>query len=156
MSLRIIGYLCLTTISGSILFAAAILAWWAADRALPVKVHYSWLLETSVRPGSYLHIRQEVEYVRDCRAHVDRVVYDSHTHRYFPEDIDYERPPQGLGTHIITFKVWVPEDFQPGPAFYRATPAYSCNLLQKYYWPITRADTVIEFDIEPRSAEAAR
>lgn len=156
MSLRLFGYACLAIIAGSIVSAALLIAWWASDRALPVRVHYSWLATENVTPGSYLHIRQEVEYVRDCRAHVDRVVYDSHTHRYFPEDIDYERPPQGLGTHVITFKIWVPEDFQPGPAFYRATPLYSCNLLQRYYWPITRPDTVIEFDIVAKGAEAAR
>ncbi|GJD59841.1 hypothetical protein [Methylobacterium dankookense] len=156
MSLRLFGYACLAIIAGAIVSTALLIAWWAADRALPVRVHYSWLATENVTPGSYLHIRQEVEYVRDCRAHVDRVVYDSHTHRYFPEDIDYERPPQGLGTHVITFKIWVPEDFQPGPAFYRATPLYACNMLQRYYWPITRPDTVIEFDIVPKGVEAAQ
>jgi hypothetical protein len=67
-----------------------------------------------------------------------------------PPDIDYERPPQGLGTHVITFRVWIPDNFVPGPAIYRATPQYACNPLQRYYRPITRPDTVIEFDIVDR------
>lgn len=154
MSLRLFGYACLSIITGAILSTALLIAWWISDRTLPVKVHYSWLVNTHVTPGSYLEIRQEVEYVRDCRAHVDRVVYDSFTHRDFPADIDYERPPQGLGTHVITFRVWIPDNFVPGPAFYRATPQYACNPLQRYYWPITRPDTVIEFDIVSRQQSA--
>lgn len=156
MSLRFIGYLSLSTISGFILFTAAMLAWWVSDRALPVLVLRTEVMTPLVRPRSFLYVRQDVRYVRDCRAHVDRVVYDSHTNRDFPPDIDYERPPQGVGTHTITFKVWIPDDFRPGPAYYRAAPQYACNPLQRYYWPITRPDTVIEFEIAARLPDARR
>lgn len=147
MMLRILGYICLSLVSASILSTAGCMAWFAADRAVPVEVLSSEVLTPRVRPGDKLVIRQRVRYSRNCSAHVDRALYDSHTHREFLRDIDYEYPPLGLGTRTITFEEEVPANFGPGPGEYRALPAYHCNPLQKYYWPITRPETVLRFDI---------
>lgn len=147
MTLRILGGLFLSLLSASILSAAGTLAWFAADRALPVEVLSSEVLTPRVRPGDKLLIRQRVRYIRSCSAHVDRALFDSHTHREFLRDIDYESPPLGLGTRTITFEEDVPMIFQGGPGEYRATPAYHCNPLQKYYWPISRPETVLRFEI---------
>lgn len=90
------------------------------------------------------------------------MLYDSHTHREFLRDVDYEYRPLGLGTRTITFGEEVPANFVPGPEEYRALPAYHCNPLQKYYWPITRPETVLRFDIAddtrqpPRDLRACR
>lgn len=147
MNLRLFGYACLAVIASAILFCAIVLAWMVSDRKIPVVVHETRVLTPRLRPGEFLLIRQQVEYLRNCRAHVDRVVYDDHTHRDFPPDIDYERPPQGIGRHTITFRIRIPEDFVQGRGYYRATPVYACNFVQRYYWPITREDTVVSFEI---------
>lgn len=141
------GYGSLAIISGAIISTAGTIAWWAGDRRLPVAVISTEVLTPSVKPGGRLSIRQKIDYVRDCAAHVDRSVYDDHTHREFLPDIDYERPPTGLGVRTYTFEIDIPEFFQPGVGTYRAAPVYSCNPLQKFYWPITRPETVIPFTI---------
>jgi hypothetical protein len=153
MMLRIASIFTLTLLSAAILGIAGTLAWWAADRALPVEVLSSEVLTPRVRPGDKLVIRQRVRYLRNCAAHVDRAIFDSHTHREFLKDVDYDYPPLGLGTKTVTFEEDVPLFFGGGPAEYRALPAYHCNPLQRYYWPITRPETVLPFQIAA-SAEA--
>jgi hypothetical protein len=147
MSLRILGFGCLGLICSAILSVAGVLAWFAADRAIPVEVLSSQVLTPRVRPGDKLVIRQRVRYVRNCAAHVDRALYDGHTHREFLRDVDYDQPPLGLGTKTITFEEDVPTNFKGGVGEYRALPSYSCNPLQKYYWPITRPETLLRFEI---------
>lgn len=147
MGLRIFGYVCLTIISGAILSAAGVLAWFIADRKVPVELVRSEVLTPSVSPGGKLVIRQTLRYLRDCKAHIDRALYDDHTHRVFLPDIDYERPPQGLGEFTVTFEIDVPDWFEAGDGEYRAAPLYACNPVQRHYWPITRDETVIRFKI---------
>ncbi|AYO83642.1 hypothetical protein [Methylobacterium brachiatum] len=147
MSLRILGFGCLGVICSAILTTAGVLAWFAADRALPTEVLSSEVLTPRVRPGDKLVIRQRVRYMRNCAAHVDRALYDAHTHREFLRDVDYDQPPLGLGTKTITFEEDVPANFKGGVGEYRALPSYSCNPLQKYYWPITRPETLLRFEI---------
>lgn len=154
MMLRILGLTCLSLVSASILSTAGTLAWFAADRSVPVEVLSSEVLTPRVRPGDKLVIRQRLRYIRNCSAHIDRVLYDSHTHREFLRDVDYEYPPLGLGTRTITFEEEVPANFGPGPGEYRALPAYHCNPLQKYYWPITRPETVLRFEIAGNEQQA--
>lgn len=154
MMVRVLGLTCLGLVSASILGAAGTLAWFAADRSVPVEVLSSEVLTPRVRPGDKLVIRQRLRYIRNCSAHVDRVLYDSHTRREFLRDVDYEYPPLGLGTRTVTFEEDVPTNFGPGPAEYRALPAYHCNPLQKYYWPITRPETVLRFEVADDSRQA--
>lgn len=155
MMLRIVGTITLALVSSSIIAVAGTLAWWAADRALPVEVLSSEVLTPRVRPGDKLIIRQRVLYKRDCAAHVDRALFDSFTHRAFLPDVDYIYPPLGLGTKTITFEEEVPAIFKTGDGEYRALPSYSCNPLQKYYWPITRPETILRFKIVADNATPA-
>lgn len=148
MIVRIFGYASLGIISSTILTVAGFLCYWLADRHIPVEVSRTEVLTPVVKPGGKLIIRQTVKYLRDCRGHVDRVLYDAHTHRKFLSDVDYERPPRGLGEHVITFVEDVPSYFEAGDASYRAVPVYSCNLVHQYLWPLTRDDTVIRFKVE--------
>lgn len=147
MTLRLFGHVCLTIICAAIVATAGTLAWFAADRTMPVHVLSSEVLTPRVRPGEKLVIRQRVQYVRDCSAHIDRALYDGETHREFLRDVDYDHPPLGIGTRIITFEEDVPGNFMPGSGEYRALPSYACNPLQKFYWPITRAETILTFTI---------
>ena len=148
MSLRIFGYACLGIICAAILGTAGLLCYWLADRHVPVDVLRTEVLTPIVKPGGKLMIRQTLRYSRECRGHVDRVLYDSQTHRKFLVDVDYERPPRGLGEFVVTFVEDVPSYFEAGPATYRAIPVYSCNLVHQYLWPLTRDETVIRFQIE--------
>ncbi|AWN43186.1 hypothetical protein [Methylobacterium durans] len=148
MSLRIFGYFCLAVISSAILLAAGTLAWFAADRKLPVEIVSTDVLTPVVKPGGKLIVQTRIRYLRECNTHVDRAIYDSHTHRRFLPDIDYERPPQGLGEFTYTSEIDVPDFFGSGPAEFRAVPIYACNPLQRYYWPITRDDIVVPFEVE--------
>jgi hypothetical protein len=148
MSLRIFGYACLMVICAAILGAASLLAYYAADRQVPVDVLESEVLTPIVRPGGKLIIRQKLRYTRECRGHIDRALYDSQTHRKWLSDVDYERPPRGLGEFTVTFVEDVPSYFDPGEASYRATPVYACNLLHQYVWPLVRNDTVLRFKVE--------
>lgn len=147
MTLRLFGYACLAVITGAIVATALVLAFFISDRKLPVEVQTE-VLTPVVRPGGRLILRQRINYLRDCAAHVDRAVYDDHTHRAILSDIDYERPLRGLGAFTVTFAVDIPADFDPGDAQYRANPVYFCNFVHRYYWPITRDDTVVKFRIE--------
>ncbi|QDI79217.1 hypothetical protein E8E01_01635 [Methylorubrum populi] len=147
--LRLFGYACLTIITSAILAIAGVLAWFIADRALPVKVPETIVLTPIVKPGGRLCIRQKVEYLRDCRGNVDRALFDAHTHRVILSPVKYERPPQGLGLRIITTCFVVPDEFEPGDGEYHAAPEYACNPLQRHYWPITRAQNVVRFQIVP-------
>ena len=157
MSLRILGFGCLSLICSAILAAAGTLAWFAADRAVPVEVMSSEVLTPRVRPGDKLIIRQRIKYIRDCAVHVDRALYDrgnslqpldqTDVRREWLRDIDYDHPPLGLGKRTITFEEDVPANFTAGPAEYRALPSYFCNPLQRYYWPITRPETILRFEI---------
>ena len=155
MTLRVFGYFTLTLICGTILTVAGTFAWFAGDRAIPVEVLSSQVLTPRVRPGDKLVIRQRVRYLRNCAAHVDRALYDAHTHREFLRDVDYDQPPLGLGTKTITFEEDVPANFKGGTGEYRALPSYSCNPLQKYYWPITRPETLLRFEIVGEEALAS-
>lgn len=148
MNLRVIGYFSLIVVCASILIPSAFLCYWLADRGIPVEVSRTEVLTPVVKPGGKLIIRQTVKYLRDCRGHVDRVLYDAHTHRKFLSDVDCERPPRGLGEHVITFVEDVPSYFEAGDASYRAVPVYACNLVHQYLWPLTRDETVIRFKIE--------
>ena len=147
MNLRLFGFFTLTLVCLAILSGAGAIAYWTLDREVPVEVQQIEVLTPEVKPGGSLLIRQRLDYIRECPAHVDRGVYDSATHREFLPDIDYERTPQGLGIHTVTFEVNVPKFFVPGPATYRARPVYTCNILQRAYWPITRPETVVGFRI---------
>ena len=157
MTLRVLGYVCLSLVCGSILSVAGILAWFAADRAVPVTVMSSEVLTPRVRPGDKLIIRQRLNYLRDCSVHVDRALYDrvseenppdqNDVRREWLRDVDYDHPPLGLGKRTITFEEDVPMSFTPGPAEYRAVPSYACNSLHKYYWPITRPVTILRFEV---------
>ena len=148
MSLRVIGYACLGVICAAILIPSALICWWLADRHIPVDVLKTEVVTPVVKPGGKLIIRQTIRYTRDCRGHVDRVMYDSATHRKWLADVDYERPPRGLGEHVVTFVEDVPSYFEPGPASYRAVPVYACNLVHQYLWPLSRDETVIRFRVE--------
>ncbi|WP_132256544.1 hypothetical protein [Methylobacterium segetis] len=148
MTLRIFGYFCLSVISGGILFAAFTLAWFAGDRRLPVEILQTDVLTPVVKPGGKLVVSVRVRYLRECKGHIDRALYDSHTHRFWLPDIDYERPPQGLGEFTYTTEIDVPDFFGSGPAEFRGVPTYACNPLQRYYWPITRDDIVVPFEVE--------
>ncbi|MCJ2034976.1 hypothetical protein, partial [Methylobacterium sp. J-068] len=108
MSLRIFGYACLGVICSAILGLAGAFAYFAADRRIPVDVIKTEVLTPIVRPGGKLVVRQTLNYTRECRGHVDRVLYDSSTHRKFLADVDYERPPRGLGEFVVTFVEDVP------------------------------------------------
>lgn len=147
---RFFAYTCLGIISGFFILVTLTLAWFIADRKMPVELIGQEVLTPEVRPGGKLVIRQHVRYVRNCHALVDRALFDSFTHRSILPAVVYERPPQGLGDRTITFIINVPEEFEPGPGEYRTTPAYSCNPLQRYYWPITRESNVVPFTIVPR------
>jgi len=148
MAVRLFGYACLGIISGAILATAGVLAWFIADRGLPVEVKETTVLTPVVRPGGKLVIRQRLDYLRNCSAYVDRALFDAHTHRVILPAVRYERPPQGLGERTITFTVTVPEEFGPGVGEYHAAPEYHCNPVQRHYWPITRAQNVVRFRIE--------
>ncbi|CAO4166175.1 hypothetical protein [Methylorubrum aminovorans] len=150
IAVRFFGYACLGIISAAILSTAGILAWFIADRGLPVEVPETTVLTPTVKPGGRLCIRQRVNYLRDCRGNVDRAMFDAHTHRVILPSVKYERPPQGLGQRVITTCFTVPDEFEPGPGEYHAAPEYACNPLQRYYWPITRAQNVVRFEIVPR------
>ncbi|WP_246747985.1 hypothetical protein [Methylobacterium sp. SD274] len=148
MGLRIFGYVCLGLICTAIIIPAGLLCYWLSDRHIPVDVTNTEVLTPVARPGGKLIIRQTIRYTRDCRGHVDRVLYDAHTHRKWLADVDYERPPRGLGEHVITFVEDVPSYFKAGDASYRAVPVYACNLVHHYLWPLTRDETVIRFNVE--------
>lgn len=148
MSLRVFGYLCLSVITGAILLVASLIAYWSADRRLPAEVVSTEVLTPVVKPGGKLMIRQKIRYTRECAAHVDRVLYDDKNHRKFLADVDYARPPRGIGTFEVVFVEDVPSYFEPGPATYRAIPVYSCNLVHQYLWSLTRNETVIPFRVE--------
>jgi len=148
MNLRILGLVTLTMVCGAILVPSALICWWLGDRHIPVDVLRTEVVTRVVKPGGKLVIRQTIRYTRDCRGHVDRVLYDAHTHRKWLADIDYERPPRGLGEHVVTFVEDVPSYFEPGEATYRAVPVYACNLVHQYIWPLTRDETVIRFRVE--------
>lgn len=148
MSLRIFGYACLGLICSVILSVAGFVCYWLADRYIPVDVMRTEVVTPVVKPGGKLIIRQTLRYTRDCHGHVDRVLYDAHTHRKWLTDIDYERPPRGLGEHVVTFVEDVPSYFEAGEASYRAVPVYSCNLVHQYLWPLTRDETVIRFRVD--------
>ncbi len=148
MNLRIFGFVALGVICSAILIPSALICYWAADRHVPVDVLRTEVLTPVVKPGGKLIIRQTIRYTRDCKGHVDRALYDAHTHRRWLTDVDYERPPRGLGDHVVTFVEEVPSYFEPGLASYRAAPVYSCNLVHQYVWPLTREETVIRFMVE--------
>lgn len=146
--IRYIGYVCLALISSAILSVTGLLAWFIADREVPVQVLATEVLTPVVRPGGRLAIKQTLQVTRACRGHYDRVLYDSTNHRQFLPDVDYESPPRGLGTFEVVTEETVPDFFMPGEAQYRALPLFSCNPLQAWYWPIMRGETVIRFRIE--------
>ncbi|KQO89154.1 hypothetical protein ASF36_23605 [Methylobacterium sp. Leaf90] len=146
--LRLFGYTCLGIISAAILATAGTLAWFIADCGVPVVVLETTVLTPTVKPGGRLCIRQKVNYLRDCHGNVDRAVCDAHTHRVILPPVKYERPPQGLGPRVITTCFTLPDEFEPGEGQYHAAPEYACNPLQRHYWPITRAQNVVKFQIE--------
>ena len=98
MGLRLFGYACLGIISAAILATAGTLAWFIADRGLPVEVSETTVLTPVVKPGGKLVIRQRLIYIRNCSAYVDRALFDAHTHRAILPPVRYERPPQGLAS----------------------------------------------------------
>ncbi|ACK84646.1 hypothetical protein [Methylorubrum extorquens] len=149
--LWLFGYACLTIITGAILATAGVLAWFIADRGLPVDVKETTVLTPVVRPGSKLVIRQRLGCLRNCSAYIDRALFDAQMHRVILPAVRYERPPQGLGPRTITFTVTVREEFGPGAGEYRAALEYHFNPLQRHYWSITRAQNVVRFQIERRS-----
>ncbi len=157
MIVRIVGYSALTIISSAILGTGGVLAWFLADRELPSVVLSSEVLTPRVKPGDRVIFRQRIDYKRDCGVHVDRYLYDRSARALPPEqadirreplrDIDYDHPPLGLGKKTIIFDEEVPITFKPGPAEYRAVPSYWCNVIHKFYWPITRPVTILRFEV---------
>lgn len=147
MMLRLIGFACLTIISSAILFVAGLLAYFLLDREPPVEIIRAEVLTPVVKPGGKLVVRTSIRITRECAAHVDRVVLDSHTHRQWLPEINYERPPQGLGEFVNTTEIDVPDNFESGKATYRAIPNYYCNWLHRYYWPIATDGVIHQFEV---------
>lgn len=148
MALRTMWYSILLVVCVVIIGATGLVAFWVTDRALPVEVLDTEVVTPEVEPGGKLVIRQTVKYLRDCGAHADRTLWDDHTNRQWLMDIDYEKPPDGLGERPITFKVDVPFHFRPGKGRYQSAPIFWCNPIQKYFWPIDREPTVVWFRIK--------
>lgn len=147
---RVIGLLCLVVISVSMLTGSLVFAQMLLDTAPVVKVHSTTVVTKDIRPGTFIEIEQDLEYLRDCGAHIDRFLFDCCSGRKMLEPVSYIHPPEGLGRFKIKFSEYVPINFKPGPARYDATPAYWCNPVQRWWTPITRPgnkSTTLPFEI---------
>ncbi|KQT08539.1 hypothetical protein ASG40_11720 [Methylobacterium sp. Leaf399] len=148
---RCIAYLSLALISGAILTVATLTSYYLADRRSPIRVDSVEVLTPTVEIGGRLQIRTVLTYMRSCKIHSDRQMFDSANHRKLVEDVDFETAPAPLGepqTIIQTFEV--PAYFVPGKAIFQTFPWYACNAVHRYIWPIEPGGLTVEFEIAER------
>ena len=131
-----------------VLFWAGTAGMLTADRAVPVHVAKTTLLTPEVAQGSFLRIEYSVIRDRACRTNIERQIIDSKGTRFILSETDLEVVgPTGPDQFITASQV--PAMVHPGPARYRVTLNYSCNIIHRLFWPITDARPDISFFVLP-------
>lgn len=125
----------------------ATLGMWSADREPPVHILRANVLNQTVKPGEDLRIQYTVQRVRSCHTHIDRILYDSTNMRRDLDDVDFSASPISNGESTYIMGVAIPRNFAQGPARYRTIATYSCNPLQRNFYPIVVTNDDIEFTI---------
>jgi hypothetical protein len=112
----------------------------------PVTYSRRQVLTPVVPPGGELQIRISSDLTKRCSSEVYRTIVDV-TGRPF----DFVPEPRPLSTDY-TIKLTVPLGAAPGPAYYSARVAWSCNMVQKYF-PQEVIQRNIDFIIAPAEGQ---
>lgn len=117
----------------------------AADREMPVVMYDVEALTPFVDPGGELKVEYAVFRRRSCEVQIDRFIYDSGKVRWPLLDTNINAGlPLGEEHYVVPVKI--PEGAMKGPAFYRISPTYICNPLQRL-WPISGGSRDVAFII---------
>lgn len=137
-----------------VMFWAGIAGWMTSDRTIPVRVDYTTVLTPRTERGGVLKIEYQVYRDQQCRTLIERTIFDSKGTRLYLPDIDYETVGP-LGRDTFTSATVVPLIAEPGWAKYRVTLSYSCNVIQRLFWPIVDQRPDIPFYISAEIKESS-
>lgn len=112
--------------------------------------------EHAVLPGSCVAVQWQIRELRRCPPNVPnnitRVIQDSEKVPWmvgpipgYYGTINTPKP----GSELTRFFI-VPSGAKPGPALYKSSATFACNLLQTIFWPINVNTPDIAFEIKPR------
>lgn len=130
----------------------ALLGFWSTDREPPTRFIRTEVLTPVIQPGGELRIRYEVQRLRSCKTHVDRVLFDADRVRRDLDDIDYAAAPGPLGESTFILSINIPRNFAQGVGTYKTIFSYSCNPIQANYPIIVPAET-IQFTVKGEPKE---
>lgn len=118
------------------------------DRSEPIAFEDARALESSVPQGGTLWIEFDVYRTRICTAISRRFLVDSQgqMHNVAVYTIGQARK---LGSDTYKRSIDIPQSAALGPATYRITIDFYCNLIQRFGWPVTMESPPIKFEITP-------
>jgi hypothetical protein len=126
---------------------------WTIDRDPPVVINSVQVLTPEVPPGGRLRIKYQVNRIRECAVHIDRLLLDSAKVRGELTDLSFAKPPGPLGNDEYTTEIRVPDTFSQGPAVYRTLTTYRCNLIHAI-WPVPWGPNDVSFVVRGMAAPA--
>lgn len=124
-----------------------VLAMWTVDRDPPIIVNSVEVETPVVQAGGLVRLHYIVRRFRDCSYISDRVILDSAKVRFVLPDISFIRPPGTLGMDDYRMILQLPTVIAQGPAIYRVTLRYECNVLHRW-WPIVSRSADVGFTVE--------
>ena len=119
-----------------------------SDRGSPVTVLSSQVMTPLVAQGGILKVNYRVYRLRSCRALLERVIFDGEGNRIILPDVDFESAGP-VGADEYTAPTIVPLAAATGPARYRVTITYQCNVIHRLAWPIVDVRPDLNFTITP-------
>lgn len=137
-----------------VMFWAGVAGWMTSDRTIPVRTEVTRVLTPRVERGGVLRIEYVVQRDQQCRTLIERTIFDSKGTRLYLPDIDYETVGP-LGRDTFTSATAVPLIAEPGWARYRVTFSYSCNIIQRLFWPVVDQRPDMMFYITPEIKESS-
>ncbi|GAB4071796.1 hypothetical protein KHC28_00505 [Ancylobacter sonchi] len=131
------------------LFSFGLFGAWAGlqvtNRDPPVTV-FSAQAEAPAPPDGTLRIAYTLQRHRQCDTTVDRSIIDSAGTRFVLDTLTFVTGAGPIGQESYVSTIHIPAQATPGPARYRTTALFMCNVTNRL-WPIYAPTREVPFEI---------
>lgn len=130
--------------------ATGLIAYWAVDRAPPVRPVDAIVINPKVRPGEWLKVKYKMHpepspVTPRCKVVIEQLMVSHDDIRARVDDVIYTVDPV---EEWVGLAPQVPHYFTAGVGHYWAVRAYYCNPLQRFLdWPIQVVGPQVPFTV---------
>jgi len=142
-----------TSTYAAVCLAFGWLGWQVSDRSVPVVVAAA-KAEAPAPAGGLLRISYRLQRNRQCETVVDRAIFDAAGTRFILPPLEFLTGAGPVGEEVYFVNLPVPPEAVPGPAIYRTTSRFVCNLTNRL-WPITGEPREVQFVVSGGRTSAA-